>query len=114
MGRRDAALALAVLALLTLSDPAASGAAAHQAAAAHTLVIEGMQFNPRELIVHRGDRIVWVNKDLFPHTVTAQARAFDSGSIAAGASWRYVATKRGAFAYGCTFHPTMKGKITVQ
>ena len=51
--------------------------------------------------------------DVSPHG-HSQVRAFDSGSIAAGASWRYVATKRGAFAYGCTFHPTMKGKITVQ
>lgn len=114
MGRKSAARSLAFLAVLTLSGAATSGAAQHQAAATHTVVIAGMQFNPKELMVHRGDRVVWVNKDLFPHTVTAQARAFDSASIAAGASWRYVATKRGAFAYGCTFHPTMKGKITVQ
>lgn len=80
----------------------------------HTVTIENMQFNPPELTVRRGDRIVWVNKDLFPHTVTATSKTFDSGSIAANASWRYVAAKRGDYAYVCTFHPTMKGKITVQ
>lgn len=80
----------------------------------HSVTIENMQFNPQELTVHRGDRIVWVNKDLFPHTVTAANKTFDSGSIAANASWSYVAAKRGDYAYGCTFHPTMKGKITVQ
>jgi plastocyanin len=79
----------------------------------HTVTIEGMQFNPQELTVHRGDHIVWVNKDLFPHTVTAD-KVFDSGSIATSASWSYVAAKSGEYAYGCTFHPTMKGKITVQ
>jgi plastocyanin len=79
----------------------------------HTVTIENMQFNPQELIVHRGDRIVWVNKDLFPHTATA-AKVFDSGSIASNASWSYVAAKSGEYAYGCTFHPTMKAKITVQ
>jgi len=79
----------------------------------HTVTIEGMQFNPRELTVHRGDRIVWVNKDLFPHTATDH-KVFDSGSIAADSSWSYIAAKSGVYAYGCTFHPTMKAKITVQ
>ena len=79
----------------------------------HTVTIEGMQFDPQELIVHRGDRIVWVNKDLFPHTVTA-SKMFDSGTIAANSSWSYIAAKSGEYAYGCAFHPTMKGKITVQ
>jgi plastocyanin len=79
----------------------------------HTVTIENMQFNPQGLTVHRGDRIVWVNKDLFPHTATA-AGVFDSGSIASNGSWTYVAAKSGEYAYGCTFHPTMKAKITVQ
>jgi plastocyanin len=82
--------------------------------AAHTVVIENMQYNPPELRVHRGERIVWVNKDLFPHTVTATSHAFDSRSIAANSSWTYVASKAGEYAYGCTFHPTMKGILKVQ
>jgi plastocyanin len=82
--------------------------------AVHTVVIENMQFNPAELSVHRGERIVWVNKDLFPHTVTATSHAFDSGSIAADSSWTYVAGKAGEYPYGCTFHPTMKAILKVQ
>jgi len=82
--------------------------------ASHTVVIENMQYNPAQLRVRRGDRIVWVNKDLFPHTVTAPSHAFDSGSIAANSSWTYVTSKAGEYAYGCTFHPTMKGLIEVQ
>lgn len=109
-----AALASAFLAALILSGAAASDSAAPAAAATHTIVIDGMQFTPPQLTVHRGDRIVWVNKDLFPHTVTADTKAFDSGSIAASASWRYLATKPGAYPYSCSFHPTMKGKITVE
>jgi plastocyanin len=80
----------------------------------HRIVIENLQFNPAHLTVRPGDRIVWVNQDLFPHTVTAAGKAFDSGSIAASASWTYHAAKRGQFAYVCTFHPTMKGAITVE
>lgn len=102
---------LAAGALIALSLVASATAGP---AKTHTVTIENMQFNPQELIVHRGDRIVWVNKDLFPHTVTAAKKSFDSGSIAANASWRYVAAKSGDYDYGCTFHPTMKGKITVR
>jgi plastocyanin len=104
-----------ILTGMLLSLGGAVGAATQPAAAAeHTVVIENMQFNPPQLTVHRGDRIVWVNKDLFPHTASAVDQAFDSGSIAVGASWTYVARTSGAFAYGCTFHPTMKGMLKVQ
>ena len=80
----------------------------------HTVVIENMQYNPAQLRVHRGERIVWVNKDLFPHTVTSVTKAFDSGSIAPDGKWSFTLRKAGSSPYGCTFHPTMKGTITVQ
>jgi plastocyanin len=102
-------------AFLLLSDNIAAADAEHPAqGAVHTVVIENMQFSPAELQVHRGGKIVWVNKDLFPHTATAASHAFDSGSIAADSSWTYVASKAGEYPYGCTFHPTMKGIIKVQ
>ena len=101
-------------ALFLSADATAADAQRPTAGAAHTVVIENMQYTPAELHVHRGERIVWVNKDLFPHTVTAVSHAFDSGSIAANSSWTYVASKTGEYAYGCTFHPTMKAIIKVQ
>jgi plastocyanin len=64
--------------------------------------------------VKAGDTIVWVNKDLFPHTATASNSTFNSQVIAAGASWKYVAKKKGAFAYTCVFHPTMKAALLVR
>ena len=79
----------------------------------HTVAIDGVRFEPEALTVKRGDTVVWVNKDPFPHTVTA-AGAFDSHSIAAGASWRYVARKAGEYAYTCTLHPNMKGTLKVE
>jgi len=79
----------------------------------HTVVIDGVKYEPALLRVRRGDTIVWVNKDPFPHTVTS-AGSFDSRAIPAGASWRYVARKTGEFAYLCTLHPNMVGTLTVQ
>lgn len=78
----------------------------------HAVRIEGMRFVPETLTVHRGDRIVWTNRDLVPHTVTQQA--FDSHALAPQASWSYVAGKPGTYAYHCTSHPTMVGTLVVQ
>lgn len=79
-----------------------------------TVRIVTMQFEPAELVVKRGTRVVWVNDDLFPHTVTARDGAFDSGSIGASSSWAYVTTQPGTYEYVCTLHPTMQGRLIVQ
>lgn len=83
-------------------------------AESHVVVVEQMRFTPAELTVHHGDEVVWINRDLFPHTASADAHAFDSGSIAPQASWHYVARERGRFPYSCTFHPTMHGMLIVR
>jgi plastocyanin len=79
-----------------------------------TVVIENLQFNPKDLTVKSGARIIWSNKDPFPHTASADAKVFDSGSIAPNESWTWVARKPGTYAYVCSFHPIMKGTVTVQ
>lgn len=99
----------ALLALLLLAGAAPLAAQA----ATHTVTIEGMKFAPATLTVKRGDRIVWRNKDVVPHTATA-SKAFDSGSIAAGRSWSHAAPKPGRYDYVCTFHPGMKATLVVQ
>jgi plastocyanin len=91
-----------------------SFAVADAAAEDHTVVIENMRFQPEAVAVKAGERVVWVNKDLVPHTATAGDGAFDSHDIDPGAQWSYTAAKSGDHAYACTFHPSMTGKITVQ
>jgi plastocyanin len=80
----------------------------------HTVTIEGMRFQPEMLTVERGDTIVWVNKDLVPHTATSKAGNFDSKLIEADKSWNYTVRTKGDFAYICTFHPTMKAMLRVE
>jgi plastocyanin len=80
----------------------------------HTVIIEEMRFRPERLTVTRGDTIVWVNKDLVPHTATSEAGRFDSQTIETAKSWRFTATEKGEFPYVCTFHPTMKAMLNVK
>lgn len=85
------------------------------AAAKHTVVIENMQFQPQVLDVKVGDLIVWKNRDLVPHTVTASSGGtFDSGKIEPDGSWSYRIRKKGAIPYVCTYHPTMAAQITAK
>jgi plastocyanin len=88
--------------------------AAGESPKTHTVTIENMQFDPQTLTVQRGDRVVWRNKDLFPHTATADSKAFDSKAIESNNSWTYAATQAGEYAYLCTLHPTMKGRLIVR
>ena len=82
--------------------------------AQHTIVIETMKYSPQTLTVHANDSIIWVNKDLFPHTVTADHKTFNSKIIDAGKSWKYIARKKGHFFYHCDLHLQMKAEIRVQ
>jgi len=80
----------------------------------HTVVIDGMRFIPQTVEVKPGDTVVWRNKDPFPHTATAGAGGPDSPAIAAGASWKFTAKKRGSYPYLCTLHRTMTGTLVVK
>jgi plastocyanin len=110
----SAALRIALTAARALSVLwLAVGAIAAAKPATHTVVIEGLKFVPQTLTVKRGDTVVWINKDPYPHTATAKG-AFDSGSIAEGASWKYTARRAGEHPYLCTFHPNMKAILRVE
>ncbi|TMG84073.1 MAG: copper-binding protein [Betaproteobacteria bacterium] len=103
-----------VLAAVLIATSLAYGSAAIAAKpVTHTVVIEGVKYAPETLAVKRGETVVWVNDDPFPHTVTAKG-AFDSHDIAAGKSWKYTARKAGEYVYICTLHPNMKATLKVE
>ena len=80
----------------------------------HTVTIEGMRFDPADLSVRTGDTIVWVNKDFFAHTATADGGAFESKFIDPGGSWQFTPRTEGELAYICALHPTMKATLRVK
>jgi plastocyanin len=80
----------------------------------HTVTIEATSFKPESLTVAAGDKVVWVNKDPFPHTATSTSGGFDSGNIEPDKSWTFTAVKKGEFGYICSLHPTMKAVLKVE
>lgn len=103
-------LALAVVCAWGLLD---AGAIAAAKPVAHTVVIEGVRYEPEIVTVKRGDTVTWINKDPFPHTVTANG-VFDSHDVPPGKSWKYTPGRVGSYNYSCTLHPNMKGTLNVE
>ncbi len=75
-----------------------------------------LTYSPASITVVIGvnNTVTWVNEDGVLHTVTATGGSFDSGTMAAGASWSHTFTTPGTYSYVCTFHSWMKGTITVK
>jgi len=101
---------LAAAALLVM--PAAAAFAAD--AAPTVISIKGMHFTPATLTVVPGTKVTWVNEDESPHTVTEQSRVFHSAALDTKDSFSYTFATPGEFAYFCTIHPMMTGKIVVK
>ena len=105
---------LVALALVGAARGAGSAASSPSARpATHTVVIENLRFVPQTLEIRRGDTVVWENRDLVPHTATAEGR-FDSGNIAPKASWRHRFDAAGTLPVVCRYHPTMKAQVIVR
>ena len=80
---------------------------------AYNVEIKQMQFQPAELLVQKGDTVVWINHDIVAHDVTEQGdKLWTSGPLAPGQSWSLVVTQSAD--YYCSIHVVMKGKLIVQ
>ena len=79
----------------------------------HNLTIENFRFSEATTTIKKGDKVVWVNKDAAPHTVTGYSGGPDSGTLDTGDTYSYTFTTPGTYAYHCKFHPQMSATITV-
>ncbi|MEO6903018.1 MAG: plastocyanin/azurin family copper-binding protein [Bacteroidia bacterium] len=77
----------------------------------HIVEIKDMKFQPENLNVHKGDTVIWINKDIVAHDVTQENKAWASTPIASDSSWKKVITRSDA--YYCSIHVIMNGKLTV-
>ena len=105
---------LLTLALLTGLLAASTGEGAPPAPRRIAIAIEGMKFSPADVTARPGDTIVWTNNDVVAHTVTAKTGVFDSKIIPPGGTFKYVAKRKGAFAYICSLHQPMTGDLKVR
>ena len=76
---------------------------------------QGLNYSPVTItvIIGQNNTVSFVNKDNVVHTVTADDGSFDSGNMAAGATWTNTFTTPGTFTYHCIYHSWMKGTVIV-
>lgn len=74
--------------------------------------IKNMEFQPASLKVNEGDTVIWINKDIVPHDVTEEDKAWASPALNSDDTWKKVIQKNES--YYCSIHVVMKGEITVE
>jgi plastocyanin len=78
------------------------------------VAIHDFKFQPAHLVVSRGTRVIWTNKDSDPHTISSKPAHWSSQALDTGKSFATVTRKAGTFAYICTIHPFMHGTVVVR
>jgi plastocyanin len=110
-------LGAAALAAVAAGGPAASLAQDKAAAGAPPAVeisIDNFTFAPAEITIEPGTTVKWVNHDDIPHTVVETGKAFRSKTLDTDDSFSMTFTSSGSFAYFCSLHPHMTGKVIVR
>jgi plastocyanin len=111
--KRSRGARIATLALVPLGALWPAPATVSAAATEVPVSIVSRAYQPAELMVEAGQTVIWTNRGFGPHTVTAAGGEFDSGRLNAGERFKVTFTTPGAFAYACTIHPSMHGKVSV-
>ena len=78
------------------------------------VAIQNFAFSPQAIVVAPGTTVTWINADDDPHTVTATAKSFHSAAMDTADSYSFTFAKPGEYAYFCSLHPHMTGKVVVK
>ncbi|MDY6779920.1 MAG: plastocyanin/azurin family copper-binding protein [Halobacteria archaeon] len=78
------------------------------------VVMRGTQFQTQTLNVEKGTKVVWVNEDSYPHTVTAASDNWQKDSrVSGGGKTSFTFEKSGVYEVTCKIHPSMSMKVVV-
>jgi len=80
-----------------------------------TVKIDNFAFDAPTVTVAPGATVTWVNDDDDPHTVVAEdGKSFRSRTLDTGDKFSFTFMSAGTFAYFCSVHPHMTGKVVVK
>ena len=89
------------------------GAYAQQGTSAE-IKIDNFSFTPATITVTAGTTVSWINRDDIPHTVASDGKEFKSKALDTDEKFSYTFSKAGTYAYFCSLHPKMTGKVIVE
>jgi len=76
--------------------------------------IDNFTFNPQQITVKAGTKVIWTNNDDIPHTVTSKTGIFKSKAFDTDDKFSFTFTTPGTYSYFCSLHPHMTGSIVVE
>lgn len=77
-----------------------------------TVLIQNMKFVPEDITIHKGDTLVFINKDLVKHDVTQKDKVWQSSVL--GMDEAFTLVPEHSDEYYCSLHVVMTGKFTVE
>jgi len=89
---------------LETGDVAGEGDSARRGRKAAAVTVADNEFRPPQLTVTVGTKVVWTLDGQNPHTVTADDRAFDSGTLESGNTFSVTFDEVGRVPYYCQIH----------
>ncbi|MEK6864271.1 MAG: cupredoxin family copper-binding protein [Nanoarchaeota archaeon] len=116
--KKSVILVIAIISLLVagcsqpIKSTAPDASVAKEKAAGNVVTISGFAFDPAEIKVNAGSSVTWINEDSAPHTIKFDA--FESEKLNSGDKYEHTFAAAGEYAYVCSIHPSMKGKVIVQ
>ncbi len=108
----SALLGVAALAASVRATASARPGDEHPARVA--VAIENYAYQPDPITVAHGTTVVWTNRDEVQHTVVSNDKLFSSPQLETNQHFEFTFKKTGTFAYFCSLHPEMKGKVIVE
>jgi plastocyanin len=76
--------------------------------------VDNFTFAPETLTVAVNSTVTWINKDDVPHVIASNDGLFKSKALDTDDQYSYAFTQPGTYAYYCSVHPKMMGKIVVR
>jgi plastocyanin len=76
-----------------------------------TIEIVQFKFSPEKIVAIPGDTITWINRDIVPHTATADDNSWDTGEILTNQRKTITIPEKFDRTYYCAYHPTMRGEL---
>ena len=114
MGRQRSVKVAAVGSLVALLLLISSVAAASTATVRIGETNNRYHFSPVTTFVNVGGKVTWTNGSDATHTVTSDSGGeLASATIGPGTTFSHTFNATGTFAYHCTIHTYMVGKVTV-
>jgi amicyanin len=108
------AVVIALATALVARSTAIAANAQPQAPVAAEVKIDNFSFGPGTATVAAGTTVTWTNRDDIPHNVVSTEGAFKSRVMDTDERFSYTFAKPGTYAYFCSIHPKMTGKVVVR